>query len=67
MSIIHQGGRLAIMTIRDIEKLPEQERAVARASYQFYRALLHGAPYRARLRLREAWMAELARRWPGTQ
>ncbi|CDH45805.1 MAG: hypothetical protein IPL59_03375 [Candidatus Competibacteraceae bacterium] len=54
-----------MMTIGDIEKLPECERAVARASYQYYRALLHGAPNPARLRLRQIWLAEIARRWPG--
>lgn len=52
-----------MMTIRDIEKLPECERAVARASYQYYRALLHGAPNTACLR--RIWLAEIERRWPG--
>lgn len=54
-----------MMTMRDIEKLPECERAVARASYHYYRALLHGAPGPARLRLRRIWLAAMERRWPG--
>lgn len=53
------------MTISDIEKLPECEQAVARASYQYYRALLHGASDTTRLRLRCIWLAEIERRWPG--
>lgn len=55
-----------MMTIRDIEKLPECERAVTRASYQYYRALLHGVPYETRQRLRHRWLVELRRRWPDT-
>lgn len=53
-----------MMTIRDINKLPECERAVTRASHQYYRALLHGAPDATRQRLRQLWLVELRRRWP---
>lgn len=53
-----------MMTIRDINKLPECERAVTRASYQYYRALLHGVPDATRQRLRQLWLVELQRRWP---
>jgi hypothetical protein len=53
-----------MMTIRDIEKLPEGERAVTRASYQYYRALLQGAPDATRQRLRQLWLGEIRRRWP---
>lgn len=53
------------MTISNIEKLPESERAVTRASHLYYLALLHGASDTTRLRLRRIWLAEIARRWPG--
>ncbi|HRF63312.1 MAG TPA: hypothetical protein P5260_13165 [Candidatus Competibacter sp.] len=53
-----------MMTIRDINKLPEGERAITRASYQYYRALLHGAPNATCQRLRQVWLVELQRRWP---
>ncbi|HHW76872.1 MAG TPA: hypothetical protein GX399_07540 [Xanthomonadaceae bacterium] len=53
-----------MMTIRDINKLPECERAITRASYQYYRALLGGAPNVTRQRLRQLWLVELRRRWP---
>lgn len=54
-----------MMTIRDINKLPECDRAVTRASYEYYRAVLHGAPHEKCQRLRCAWLAEIQRRWPG--
>lgn len=53
-----------MMTISDINKLPERERAVTRASYRYYRALLIGAPYTTRQRLRQSWESEMQRRWP---
>ncbi len=53
-----------MMSIREIEKLPEDQRAVTRASYHYYRALLQGAPDATRLRLRQLWVDELQRRWP---
>ncbi|MFO1372881.1 MAG: hypothetical protein U1F42_11015 [Candidatus Competibacteraceae bacterium] len=53
-----------MMTIRDIEKLPEYDQAVTRASHAYYRALLHGASYEKCQRLRRAWLAEIQRRWP---
>lgn len=53
-----------MMTIRDIDKLPEGERAVTRASHQYFCALLHGAPDATRDRLRQLWVMELQRRWP---
>lgn len=56
-----------MMTIRDIEKLPACEQAVARASYQYYRALLHGVSDTTRLRLRRVWLAEIERRWPNAR
>jgi ubiquinone/menaquinone biosynthesis C-methylase UbiE len=40
------------------------ERAVTRASHQYYRALLHGAPAATRQRLRQLWLVELRRSWP---
>jgi hypothetical protein len=52
------------MMTREIEKLPQCERAVARASYQYYRALLRGASCETRCRLRYRWLAEQRRRWP---
>ena len=55
-----------MMTIRDIDKLPEGERAVTRASHRYYYALLHGAPDATRQRLRQLWVVELRRRWPDT-
>jgi len=51
-----------MMTIGDINKLPERERAVTRASYQYYRAVLNGAPATTRQRLRQSWLIELRRR-----
>lgn len=53
-----------MMTIGDINKLPEYERAVTRASYHYYRALLHGAPVATQQRLRQSWLSEMRRRWP---
>ncbi len=53
-----------MMTLRTIEKLPEDERALTRASYQYYRALLQGAPDATRQRLWRLWLGELQRRWP---
>jgi len=53
-----------MMTIRDINKLSESERALAHASYQYYRALLHGASAATRQRLRQRWLVEQQRRWP---
>ena len=44
--------------------VPESERAVTRASYHYYRALLQGAPDATRQRLRRLWLGELQRRWP---
>ena len=52
------------MTLRNIEKLPEGERAVTRASHQYYRSLLQGAPDATRQRLRRLWLSEIRRRWP---
>ena len=52
------------MTISNIEKLPESERAVTRASHLYYIALLYGASNTTKLRLRRIWMAEIVRRWP---
>ena len=53
-----------MMTLHMIEKLPESERAVTRASYHYYRALLQGAPDATRQRLRRLWLSEIQRRWP---
>lgn len=53
-----------MMTISDINRLPERERAVTRASYHYYRALLNGAPNATQQRLRQSWLIELQRRWP---
>jgi hypothetical protein len=53
-----------MMTLRNIEKLPECERAVTRASHQYYRALLQGASDATRQRLRRLWLSEIRRRWP---
>lgn len=53
-----------MMTIGDINKLPERERAVTRASYRYYRAVLNGAPVTTRQRLRQSWLIELQRCWP---
>lgn len=53
-----------MMTIRDINRLPESERAVTRASYQYYRAVLRGAPDTRRQQLRRLWLGEIQRRWP---
>jgi hypothetical protein len=52
------------MTIRDINRLPKSEREVTRASYQYYRAVLQGAPDTTRQRLRRLWQGEIQRRWP---
>lgn len=53
-----------MMTIHQIEKLPESERGVARASYEYYRALLRGASVQTRYRLRCRWLVEQRCRWP---
>lgn len=54
------------MIMRDIEKLPEDERAVLRASHCYYRALLQGAPVETRQRLYHLWLREVRQRWPET-
>jgi hypothetical protein len=56
-----------MMTSRDIELLPEDDQAVTRASYDYYRALLSGAPEDERRRLRRIWLTEIQRRWPGLE
>ncbi|MFO1423385.1 MAG: hypothetical protein U1F70_06980 [Candidatus Competibacteraceae bacterium] len=53
-----------MMTLRTIEQLPEDERALNRASYHYYRALLQGASDTTRQRLWRLWLGELRRRWP---
>jgi hypothetical protein len=53
-----------MMTIRDINRLPKSERELTRASYQYYRAVLQGAPDTTRQRLRRLWQGEIQRRWP---
>jgi hypothetical protein len=54
-----------MMTTREIELLPEAERAITRASHNYYRALLSGAPKNKRQKLRKAWLNEIQRCWPG--
>ncbi len=53
-----------MMTIRDINRLPESERAVTHASYQYFRAVLRGASDTKRQQLRRRWLGEIQRRWP---
>jgi len=54
-----------MLTHRDIDSLPLDDRAVTRASHEYYRALLSGMPEDERRRLRQIWLTELQRRWPG--
>jgi hypothetical protein len=54
-----------MMTTGEIELLPEAERAITRASHNYYRALLSGAPKDKRQKLRRAWLNEIQRCWPG--
>ncbi|MFZ1326312.1 MAG: hypothetical protein WAT67_09900 [Candidatus Contendobacter sp.] len=54
------------MTSRNIEKLPESERALIRASHNYYRALLQGASDATRQQLRRVWLNEVQRCWPDT-
>ena len=54
-----------MLTHRDIESLPPDDQAVTRASHEYYRALLSGMPEDERRRLRQIWLTELQRRWPG--
>jgi hypothetical protein len=53
-----------MMTNYEIDLLPAAERAVTRASHEYYRALLSGAPQDKRQRLRKAWLSEIQRCWP---
>ncbi|MCP5424734.1 MAG: hypothetical protein H6970_06655 [Gammaproteobacteria bacterium] len=53
-----------MMTLHEIDALPPDDRAVTRASHDYYRALLVGAPLGERRRLRQAWLSEIQRRWP---
>jgi hypothetical protein len=52
------------MTSRDIELLPENDQAVTRASYNYYRAVLTGKSINERYQLRQIWLREIQRRWP---
>jgi hypothetical protein len=52
------------MTHRDIELLPENDQAVTRASYNYYRAVLKGQSVNERNQLRQIWLREIQRRWP---
>ena len=54
-----------MLTHRDIESLPPDDQAVTRASHEYYQALLSGMPEDERRRLRQIWLTELQRRWPG--
>ena len=54
-----------MLTHRDIESLPPNDQAITRASHEYYRALLSGMPEDERRRLRQIWLIELQRRWPG--
>ncbi|MEE4379914.1 MAG: hypothetical protein V2J55_20695 [Candidatus Competibacteraceae bacterium] len=55
-----------MMTNREIDLLPQGDRAVTQASHDYYRALLVGVPVGERQRLRQAWLHEMQRRWPDT-
>ncbi|NJN45552.1 MAG: hypothetical protein HC808_02605 [Candidatus Competibacteraceae bacterium] len=55
-----------MMTNREIDLLPQGDRAVTQASHDYYRALLVGVPTGERQRLRRAWLHEMQRRWPDT-
>lgn len=52
------------MTRRDIDLLPENDQAVTRASYNYYRAVLNGKPIHERDQLRQIWLQEIQQRWP---
>jgi hypothetical protein len=56
-----------MMTPNEIDALPQNDRAVTRASHDYYRALLVGVPLGERQRLRQAWLCEIQRRWPDTR
>lgn len=55
-----------MLTYKEMERLPENERAVIRASHDYYQALLRGAPTNEQHRLRQTWLEEIHRRWPDT-
>jgi hypothetical protein len=55
-----------MLTYKEMERLPENERAVTRASHDYYQALLKGASASEQHRLRQAWLQEIHRRWPDT-
>ena len=55
-----------MLTYKDMDRLPENDRAVTRASHDYYQALLSGASESERRRLRLAWLHEIHRRWPDT-
>lgn len=55
-----------MLTYKDIERLPEDDRAVSRASHNYYQALLKGVSESERRRLQQIWLHEIHRRWPDT-
>jgi hypothetical protein len=52
------------MTRQEIDLLPLPERTLTRASHDYYRALLRGAPEPERRRLCRIWLQEVQQRWP---
>jgi hypothetical protein len=61
-----ETGGTTMLTSKELERLPEDDRVVTLASYHYYRALLSGAPDCKRQQLRKAWLCEIYKRWPDT-
>lgn len=53
-----------MLTYRDMNRLSEGDRAVNRASHDYYQALLRGACEQELQRLLQTWLGEMHKRWP---
>ena len=55
-----------MLTYKEMDRLPENDRAVTRASHDYYQALLNGAPGEELRKLLQMWLGEIHKRWPET-
>lgn len=57
-------GELPVLTYKDMNRLSEGDRAVNRASHDYYQALLRGACEQELQQLLQTWLGEMHKRWP---
>lgn len=53
-----------MLTYRKMNRLPKGDRAVNRASHDYYQALLKGASDQELQQLLQTWLGEIHKRWP---